>query len=127
MSMDGSEVFALAADLGTKPAAAMREVRPVLERGALNMKRGMAKDFADSWHFAGIAGTISYEVTAAGDTITAEVGPDKARGGIASLAGIAYFGGANGGGGTIPDPVHVIDAEVPRVIDYLGKIGGDIL
>ena len=52
--------------------------------------------------------------------IEAEIGPET--GGAGSLAGFAYFGGVNGGGGTVPDPQGALDAEAPNVEKHLGAL-----
>ena len=54
-----------------------------------------------------------------------EVGPRKGKPG--SIANIAYFGGANGGGGTVPDPRGALEAEAPRFEKALTDLVGEIL
>ena len=43
--------------------------------------------------------------------MAAEIGPEKV--GAGNLAVIAYWGGANGGGGTVEDPQEAADRELP--------------
>ena len=119
MAVDASELRALIADLRDAPKLVRREARAVISKGALNIKNQMRDEVAKSRHFR-FAHTISYDIKGAGDTISAEVGP--VAGGVASLAGFAYFGGVNGGGGTVPDPQGALDAEAPNVEKYLAEL-----
>lgn len=122
VSIDTSEVAALAADLGRVSAKVQRAAQGVIEKGANNIKRQMVSEAEGSRHFR-LARTISYDMSLAG--MQAEIGPT--RGGAGSLAGIAYFGGINGGGGTIPDPEGALLAEAPNVERYLLQIVGEAL
>ena len=116
MAVDASELRALSADLSADPALIRAEARGVISKGALNIKKQMTSEAKASRHFR-FAHTISYDLTVSGSTIEAEIGP--VPGGPGSLAGIAYFGGIRGGGGTIPDPKGALEAEAPNVEKYL--------
>ena len=119
MAVDASELRALIADLREAPQLVRREARAVISKGALNIKNQMRDEVAKSRHFR-FAHTVSYDLKVAGDTIEAEIGPET--GGVGSLAGFAYFGGVNGGGGTVPDPQGALDAEAPNVEKYLDAL-----
>ena len=119
MAVDASELRALIADLREAPQLVRREARAVISKGALNIKNQMRDEVAKSRHFR-FAHTVSYDLKANGDTIEAEIGPET--GGVGSLAGFAYFGGVNGGGGTVPDPQGALDAEAPNVEKYLAEL-----
>ena len=112
MAVDASELRALIADLSSAPKLVRSEARAVVSKGALNIKNQMRDEVARSRHFR-FAHTVSYDLKVGGDTIEAEIGPET--GGVGSLAGFAYFGGVNGGGGTVPDPQGALDAEAPNV------------
>ena len=112
MAVDASELRALIADLSSAPKLVHSEARAVVSKGALNIKNQMRDEVARSRHFR-FAHTVSYDLKVGGDTIEAEIGPET--GGVGSLAGFAYFGGVNGGGGTVPDPQGALDAEAPNV------------
>lgn len=127
MSVDVSELRSFARDLDRVPVKVVREVPKVVKRGANNIKRTMQADFRESRYFGHIARTVSYDVTIDGDGVEAEIGPDKSRGGGASLAHIAYWGGARGGGGTVEDPLGALAIEVPEFEDALGKLIEGIL
>jgi hypothetical protein len=123
VSVDSSELDALARDLVKIPALMVPKMRGVVAKSALNTKNTMRKDAQGSAHFKQIAPTISYDLkvhTFAGDgVIEAEVGPSG--GGAASLAGIAYFGTSKPGGGTVRDPTDAMLEEAPNFYEYAFK------
>lgn len=119
MAVDDAELRALAVDLQAAPKIVRSEARAVLARGAMNIKRQLISEAGRSRHFR-IARTISYDFVGTGGALAVEVGPKT--GGVGSLAGIAYFGGARGGGGTIPDPKGALEAEAPAVEKYIGDL-----
>lgn len=123
-TIDTSELAALVGDLRSSANDLMGKVRPAIAKGALNVKKQMRDEAAQSQHFR-IAHTISYDLTGNRDFAQAEIGPVK--GGAGSLANIAYFGGAHGGGGTIPDPQGAADAEAPNLEKAIGDILAAIL
>lgn len=116
VAVDDAEVRALAVDLGVAGQRIKTDARAVIAKGALNIKKQMTSEAKASRHFR-FAHTVSYDLTVSGSTIEAEIGP--VPGGPGSLAGIAYFGGIRGGGGTIPDPKGALEAESPNVEKYL--------
>lgn len=119
MAVDASELRKLATDLSSAPKLVRSEARAIVSKGALNIKNQMRDEVARSRHFR-FAHTISYDLKVSGDSIEAEIGPET--GGVGSLAGFAYFGGVNGGGGTVPDPQGALDAEAPNVEKYLAEL-----
>lgn len=102
-------------------------VKPVVAKGALNIKQGMQADLAASPYFKGVAPGVSYDTTVTKGAVEAEIGPDASRRKAANLANIAYFGGAHGGGGTVRDPQLVADEEEERFYDALDKVIGGLL
>lgn len=102
------------------------KVRPIVSKGALNIKNRMQDDARGSQYFGQIASTIDYDLNVTGDGIEAEVGPNPAKGGSASLAGIAYFGSSRPGGGTVNDPVFALEEEAPRFVQNLAEVAGFI-
>ena len=119
MAVDASELRKLASDLSSAPKLVKSEARGVIAKAALNIKNQMRDEVARSRHFR-FAHTVSYDLRVTGDMIEAEIGPEA--GGVGSLAGFAYFGGVNGGGGTVPDPQGALDAEAPNVEKYLDAL-----
>jgi hypothetical protein len=94
-------------------------------KSAVSIKKTMRDDASRSRWFR-IAPQIGYDqFTADGSGLTAEIGPQ--RRGAGHLAGIAYFGGAHGGGGTIRDPKAAAEAEAPRFEKALADIMEGIL
>lgn len=125
IEVDTSELRALAADLGRAPDKVQQGVRPVLAKGALNVKAEMQAAMRGSRHFGQIAPSISYDTKVDGGGVEAEIGPDKGRAGGA-LANIAYFGTSRGGG-TVPDPQVALTTEAPRFEQALSDLLGDLL
>ena len=127
ITIDTSEVRALAADMRQVDHRLTRHVVPVVERGAMNVREQLRAEAASSAHFR-MARHITYDMKyagfGAGGVIEAEVGPEKA--GAGNLANIAYFGGANGGGGTVPDPQGAADSELPRFAKALADIAAEL-
>ena len=120
MTVDTSELDALARDLTKIPAAMVPKLRGVVAKSALNTKNIMRKDARSSRHFKQIAPTISFDIKVnsfAGDgVIEAEIGPTP--GGAGSLAGIAYFGTSKPGGGTVRNPEDAMLEEAPNFYEY---------
>ena len=107
-------------------------IRPVVSKGALNVKKAMQDDLRRSPHFKQVALAVNYETSDDKDGIEAEIGPDteKVIGGgkhrtPGNLANIAYFGGAHGGGGRVRDPQLALDDEADAFEKFLGDaLGG---
>jgi hypothetical protein len=123
LSVDTSELDALARDLTKIPAAMVPKIKGVVAKSALNTKNIMRKDLRGHKHFKQIAPTISYDLKVhsfAGDgVIEAEVGPTPGGGG--SLAGIAYFGTSRPGGGTVRNPEDAMLEEAPNFYEFTFK------
>ena len=118
MASDFSELRKLATDLREAGSVVRSEARAVVSKGALNIKNQM-RDEAKRRHYD-FSHRITYDIKGGLDSIEAEIGPET--GGVGSLAGIAYFGGVNGGGGTVPDPMGALEAEAPNVERYLAEL-----
>lgn len=104
-----------------------REMPRIMRKAGVNIKNEWNSAAARSRHFR-IAGTINFDENLHfGAMHEVEVGPDRRRR-AARLAGIAHFGGANGGGGTLGDPKKYVDAETPRmeqaIADLVDKVLG---
>ena len=125
VSVDASDARRFAADLTAATQRVVDQAPKVVERGALNIKTRMVGAMRSSVHFKGAARSISYDMRDGG--FEAEIGPVTGPGGVpGDLAHLAYFGGANGGGGTVEDPQAALDAEVPRferaLLDLIGEV-----
>lgn len=133
MNIDASALRAFEAELRRSPQIVREGVRPVIQKGALNVKNDFNASFRESRSFKGVAGSVSYDTKVTRDGVEAEIGPDKGRHPGASgppkakpaapLANIAIFGGARGGG-SVPDPQKHLDAEEPKLIKAMGDVIG---
>lgn len=131
LSADFSDVLRAAAEIGAKGATVVNVLEPVMERAAMNVKKGMAAEFTKSspmprksrkrgnrgWDnpgFRGISRDITYDrIGHLTGTLGYEIGPTP-DGDAGSLAGIAVEGGANGGGGKV-DVEQVLTREAPLI------------
>ncbi len=125
-SMDLSQVNRLVVDLGRIPGRVVPEVRQIAERGALNVKNRMVADARGSRHFKQIAPTISYDESTRAGVVSFDIGPDRDRADAARIANIAYFGGRNGGGGTL-DIEAGLNEEAPNLVEHLSRLARGIL
>ena len=123
--MDTSELDALASDLQQLPPKVTRGLSAVVRKGAVNIKNDWRAAYLKSKHFRGKQGqaakAVTFDEKVTPDVVEAEIGPNR-HFRIARLAGIAHFGGANGGGGTIGDPQRFLDKEAPGFADALGDL-----
>lgn len=124
VSFDVSGLRSLSSDLGRIPGRVQRGVRPVVSKGALNIKRQLQNEMGESAHFGQIKSAISYDIKANGGGVEAEIGPRKGAPG--SLANIAYFGGSRGGG-TVPDPSGALSSEASKFEAALGALMDGVL
>lgn len=121
VSVDVTELRNLAVDMARIPDKVQRGVRPVVAKGAIEVRNKMRADMRESPSFAGVANTISYELSVDGGGVEAQIGPSPT-----SLTNIAYFGGSNGGGGTV-DILGPLGEEVDPFVENLGKLFEGIL
>ena len=109
ITFDTSDLGRLAADLGHAGVSAVKAVRPVVEKGALNVKnewRDNARATAGA-HAKRYPDSISYTIRG----LSAEVGPDKDKP-QGALGNLLEYGSAK-------NPPHwdgqrAADAEAPR-------------
>lgn len=115
-SIDFSELRVFAADLTHAADDVAMKAPGVIAKGAVNIKAQLREEMGRSKSFGKLAPSIGYDLT--DDGLEAQIGPKKRAGAGPTKAGtganIAYFGGANGGGGTVPDPQGALEAESPR-------------
>lgn len=114
----------LAEALRAAAADLPRLVRPVVAKGALNVKTKLRSEASGSRHFR-LASFITYDTKETSSGAEAEIGPEKR--GAGNLGNIAYFGGAHGGGGTLPDPQLAANEEAPRFEKAIGDIVDGLL
>lgn len=121
VTIDTSEVRALAADMRAVDGRLTRHIIPAVDHAAVNIKTDLRGVAARSRHFR-MANSITYDKPS---PYEAEIGPTK--GGAGSLANIAYFGGSNGGGRTVEDPQAALDREVPKFERALADLAADLV
>jgi hypothetical protein len=116
---DFDEVVQLAGDLSALADGYHAEVRKVVARGALNIKKQMAREAEGVKHAPGLPRDISYDTRELRGSVVAEVGPTT--GDVGSLA-LLYFGNSKTGP-RMPDPMGALEQEVPNVVYHLSRIG----
>lgn len=115
MIIDTSQVTRLAAKLAAAPLKKQLLVKAAVKKGAQNIKSEILKDVRSSSNAGFRRIPIEYEIDSAGITVEARIGPPKS--GAGSLANLAFFGGARGGG-THQFYEHGI-AEFPQTVKYV--------
>ena len=139
MTIDDSELRGLIRHIEGAPVRVMKNAEAVAKRAMQNIKNDLVADAKTSLHFWQVGPTISYDERHHLRGVDYEIGPDKDRyvapkrtrkkpgpGTPGDLANIAYFGGANGGGGTL-DFDGPIEKEIPRLEKYLADALKDAL
>lgn len=121
IEIDASGFDRYAGDLAEAARRVAEGVPGVVSKGALNVKKDWNAAFGRSEWFR-LGGSVTYDVRSGAGWVEAAIGPDKDRHPRAALANIAHFGGANGGGGTIPDPQTFLDREAPGYVSALERL-----
>ena len=75
IEIDLSELTMFGRDLERSGVDIVKGVKPVVAKGALNVKNGMRADMAGSGHFGQVASSITYETRDGVGWAEAEVGP----------------------------------------------------
>ena len=126
IEIDLHELDAIGREIAVATAAAESQARPVMQKAGVVMKDALRSDLRASKHFAGIAGDVSFDTTVTAAGIDLEVGLRSGPGQPGALGNVAYFGTSRGGG-TVPDPVHALEDELPNVEQHLLGILGRLL
>lgn len=121
VTADVTELRGLAADLGKVPEKVQRGIRPIVLKGAYELRRKMRDDMRESNYFKGNAQNMSFDIEVDGSGVEAQVGPKPSW-----LAHIAYFGGANGGGGTV-DILGPLGEEIEPFENALSDLLKDVI
>lgn len=125
LDVDVSELRQLAVDLGRASGRADDQVRRVIQKAALNIKKDLQSEATDTTHFTGVASSVTYETFEADGGWVAEIGPEIGKG-QGSLAWIAYEGHATTGP-TFPDPSGALEREAEAFRAYLAEAVADDL
>lgn len=122
MPADVHEVRQLAADLTRAGVLAPAKVRPVLQKGALNIKRDAQRRISGHPHFPGLPSAITYDTKTGVASAEAEIGYDKGRR-QGPLGNIAEYGTRNNA--PIPALGPALAAEAPRFEEQIAKIAAE--
>lgn len=123
LRFDASDFAALARDLDAVAATdLLGEVTRSVKAEAGNVKTAMRADMEASRHFKQVAHVIDYDVDEFSSHVRAEIGPRTAGKTVGDLAHFAYFGGARGGGGTVPDPEMHLEPAAESIEEHVGRI-----
>jgi hypothetical protein len=124
IDVDARDAFRAAADLAGFADELAGAVKPVVAKAAVNVKATMQDDMRESAHFRQVATRISYDIRAGQGWAEAQIGPNTEGATVGDLAHFAYFGGANGGGGTVRDPLDAAMEEAPAFEKYMAALVG---
>lgn len=128
VTFDASDFDALARDLDRAAASDLiGKIEPTVMRGAAEIQRGMRADMSASAHFGQVAGVITFDVDRFTNHVRAEVGPLSAGRVVGDLAHFAYWGGSNGGGGTVRDPEYLLEQEAAPLERFIGDVLEDLI
>lgn len=114
---DASQLTAFGDALLAKGVARRALISASVTKGAQNVKNSIRDDLKGSGNKAFRRIPISYTLQESAGRITAEIGPTK--GGAGSLANIAFFGTARGGG-THRFYEHG-EEELPKLAEYVAR------
>ena len=123
---DFSELEHLARSFEAAIPAVDPKVVAVVSKGALNIKTQLRKEAEGSTYFNRFGWTIAYDLSSGPGGVEAEIGPSSEQKSPGNIANIAYFGGANGGGASIPDPQGALNAESDRFMAALEQVVADL-
>lgn len=117
--VDLSELNTLAVSLGRASTRVVRDARPVVAKGLLNIKKDTRANVSDHPSWKRLGSTVNYEQTG----LDGEVGYDDR--GQGELAGIYEFGSAH----RAPHPTLYPAAarELPRFEKALGDLGAKVI
>jgi hypothetical protein len=115
----------LAKDLRAEADLTPREVRSVVSRGALNIKRDWRRNASGIEHAPRYPQSIGYDVDRTAFGYEAVIGPESGTGGgehQGFLGDILEFGGAHNGPRN--DGGQALDAEAPRFVKAIEDVAG---
>lgn len=121
---DVSDVYEFALGLDKSADDVFDTMRPVVQKGALNIKKDLQAEATGHARFRYLPAAISYDTTATQSEIRAEIGPDKDKRGGA-IANILYFGTANNA--AVLDINGPLDREEPKYIKAVEDAIEDLL
>lgn len=120
---DASQLTAFGDALLAKGVARRALISASVKKGAQNVKNSIRDDLNGSGNAAFRRIPITYTVSETPGRISAEIGPTK--GGAGSLANIAFFGTARGGG-THRFYEHG-EEELPKLAEYVARAAVEVV
>lgn len=121
---DVSDVYEFALGLDKSISDVRKTMRPVVQKGALNVKKDLQEDATGHPRFRYLPATISYDTKTTQSEISAEIGPDKDKRGGA-IANVLYFGTSKNP--AVLDINGPLDREEPRFIQAIEDAIEDLL
>ncbi|MEU4399778.1 hypothetical protein [Micromonospora orduensis] len=103
---------------------AVDEGRKVVSKGALNIKKDARRFASGIAHAPAYPSAIGYDVRTAGTTVSAEIGPDKAKR-QGALGNILEYGTVKNAPYAHLGPA--LDIESPRFVAAVEQLGVDLL
>jgi hypothetical protein len=119
IEFESTEVDEVGMDLSKAPVRFQRSAPKVLERGALETKRGLQRMASGHRHLGGLPSAVGYDVLT---PLHYEIGFDK--GGVGSLANIAVYGTSNNAP-VMGTPMDALRIELPAIVRHLGEDAED--
>lgn len=122
---DSPDLLALVQDLMGVEGKLVPEVRKVVERGALNVKKDAQQRFqaqSSGTYLPHYAASITYEMTG---PLEAEVGPERTGHKQGQMGRGIEFGSSNKG--PMPHMIPAADAEEPKLADQVGDAAVRVL
>lgn len=113
------ELNEIAAVFARKSALATSVTRPIVEKGAVNIKNAMVADAQGIGHAPLFPASIGYDMIETFRGPGAEIGPDKSKP-QGALGNILYFGTSNNA--PVRDINVGIDAEAPVFEKFLADV-----
>jgi hypothetical protein len=111
VSIDLRELDELVADIGRVGIRTEARVRPVVAKGALNIKTRWAELWADLESAPRLAAAVTYDLEQSATAFGALIGPDKDRP-QGALGNLVEFGSVNNA--PTPGGQPALDEEAPR-------------
>lgn len=123
-NFDVSEVYEFALGIGKAAGDVPAAMRPVVSKGALNIKKDLQAEAQGHPHTPYLPAAINYDVRSTKSEIGAEIGPDKDKTGGA-IANIVYFGTSKNP--AVLDINGPLDREEPKFVKAIEDAIEDLL
>jgi hypothetical protein len=119
-----SDLSGLTARLAEVGGLAAAEVRPVVAKGALNIKQDWAQRWSGFAHAPAVGKAVTYDMSWPIGGAEAEIGPDKGRR-QGALGNLLEYGSIHNG--PIPGGAPALEAEEPKFTKAIEDLGSKLL